>query len=881
MAKFQVTGPDGKTYAVEGPEGATEQDALAQVQRSIGAAPKPDEGTWGDVGMDYLRGINKGVASLATLPFRMAHDTAEIARARGEQPVFGLPDVQFPEAWLKGGYLEPPQPKSTAGKFAQSAGEVTGASILPAAGTLAKAEALAKLAPTTLPRAIGQNIGEAVASAPGRAVAADILGSAGAGIAQEGAHEAELGPGWEMLAGSLGAMAPTGLVMGANKMVDITRQARANASPYQRFVKGLGDTPLDELADATAVGNTNVNLGNSRYALDVLGEEMVRHGGDARAAERATISRIAQHVVPEATERIEKEWLKQLTGGSIPKPLANVPPAEIAAFQARAANPSAQGVHPTLDAIIEQEALRRAPAVARDHIRRVYDAQAENQLMLGEYPSVARSDLDTRVARSRNPKTLTDEEAAARQESGVHDLVDYVANTGTMASSQNVRNAVKERAGTLTENAENTVQALSPNGRTIQDVEGMMGQAKRLAKQDYDVAHNGPVNYPMLHGLLQRAVDRALSKVAGRSGDQAAALNEAVERFFNTRPAGTAARDALPALQDELAAARAAVREARRQRVDKGTLDDLSRRAEQIGENLRLTRRDANPATQQYLMPTLQQAQDARSALFGQIQQARQGDRADLVQMLQPLYNQVTNAMRRASPQWGVANRKWADLKLDEVATKLGDAFATKAGPAFREQMKQFEQLAPEAQDIVRVHFTQKLLDMIENSAKLGGGKNLGELFTKGHMRNMIRELLGDEAAIVMARFTRDAGTMATSRDMMRGSQTHKRGQVQKEQDQDIDIVSAAENADWRDWKSAALQAARAVWRESRNKKLAKVLVTPMRDVPAVAQQLEQMKRARAVAEQYALPRGGRPARQPAAGAQIGNIEDVLSGYGQ
>ncbi len=502
--------------------------------------------------------------------------------------------------------------------------------------------------------------------------------------------------------------------------------------------------------------------------------------------------------------------------------------------------------------------------------------------MLGEYPSVARSDLETRGARARNPQTVTDEAAGARQESGVQDLVDYVANTGTMASSQNVRNAVKERAGTLTENAENTVQALSPQGRTIQDVEQMMGQARRLASQEYEAAHNnGTVNYPMLHGLLQRAVDRALSRVAGRSGDQADALNQAVERFFNTRPAGTAARDALPGLQDELAAARGAVREARRQRVDKATIDDLSRRAEQVAENLRLTRRDANPATQQYLMPTLQQAQDARSALRGQITAARQADRADLVQMLQPLYNQVTGAMRRASPQWATANRHWADLALDDVASALGDAFATKAGPAFREQMRQFEQLAPQAQDIVRVHFTQKLLDMIENSAKLGGGKNLGELFTKGHTRNMIRQLLGDEAAVVMARFTRDANTMAASRDMMRGSQTHKRGQVQKEQDQDIDIVSAAENLDWRDWKASALQAIRAAWRERRNKQLARVLITPMSDVPAVAQHLEQMKRARAIAEQYALPRGGRPARQPAAGAQIGNIEDVLSGYGQ
>lgn len=866
--------PKGDPWEAE----AARRAAASDPWEAEAARRQKANATWGDTGMDFLRGINETVASVATAPFRAAHDVAERARARGETPAFGLPDVQFPEAWLKGGYLDPPAPKDTLGKFAKSAGEVVGGTILPSAGILGKAEKMAKLAPTTLPRAFAQTIGEAVSSAPGRAVAADAAGSIGAGIFQQGAKEAEMGPGWEMLAGSVGAMTPAGLMIGANKVADITRHARASASPYERFNKGLGDTPLDDFANAVAVGNTNINLGNSRHALDVLGEEMVRHGGDHQAAYRAAINRIAQHVVPEAAERIENEWRRQLTGGTIPQLLAQAPPAELAAFQARttAGNPAGQGLHPTVDSILEQEAVRRAPSTARDHLQRVRAAQAENQLLLGEYPSVARSDFDTRVARSRGPQHVSDEAAAARQESGVHDLMDYVANTGTMASSQNVRNALRERASTLTENAERTVQALSPNGRTIQDVEQMMGQARRLASRDYDTAHNGPVNYPMLHGLLQRAVDRALSRVAGRTGDQAEALNTAVERFFNTRPAGTASRDALPALQDDLAAARAAVREARRQRADKATLDDLSRHAEQIAENLRLTRRDATPATQQYLMPTLQQAQDARSALRGQITAAREADRGDLVQMLQPLYDQATYAMRRASPQWATANRRWADLSLDEVGAALGDAFATKAGPAFRRQMQQFNQLAPEAQEVVRVHFTQKLLDMIENAAKIGGTKNLGELFTKGHTRNMIRELLGDEAAVLMARFVRDANVMAASRDMMRGSQTHKRGQVQQEQDQDINIVSAAENMDWRDWKASALQAVRAFWRERRNKQLAKVLVTPMRDVPAVAEHLEQMKRARALAEQYAMPRGGRPPRQPAAGAQIGNI---LSAY--
>jgi len=39
MPRFEVTGPDGHKYQVEGPEGATEQDALAQVQKQVAAPP--------------------------------------------------------------------------------------------------------------------------------------------------------------------------------------------------------------------------------------------------------------------------------------------------------------------------------------------------------------------------------------------------------------------------------------------------------------------------------------------------------------------------------------------------------------------------------------------------------------------------------------------------------------------------------------------------------------------------------------------------------------------------------------------------------------------------------------------------------------------------
>lgn len=39
MPTFRVTSPDGQTYEIDGPEGSTEQDAIAEIQRQIGVAP--------------------------------------------------------------------------------------------------------------------------------------------------------------------------------------------------------------------------------------------------------------------------------------------------------------------------------------------------------------------------------------------------------------------------------------------------------------------------------------------------------------------------------------------------------------------------------------------------------------------------------------------------------------------------------------------------------------------------------------------------------------------------------------------------------------------------------------------------------------------------
>jgi hypothetical protein len=534
-------------------------------------------------------------------------------------------------------------------------------------------------------------------------------------------------------------------------MLQAVQAARASADPHARVLKGLGDTPLDDIADSMAVGATRSDQQINARVLSTLGEEMVRANGNRQAAIASTLNRLVRE----------------------------------------------DGV---------------APSTAQDRLRRVVNAQRDSDLLFGEYPAVAASNQATRLA--RNPANVTDEAAGAMESPGTQRLIDYVANTGSMASSQNVRNAVGQRAASLQQSTHDTVQSLAPGGRTIQDVENLTANMVRQAQHEYDAVYNAPggvaVNYPLLHRTVQNVANRHLNRMAGRGGEQADALRGALAELETTTAAG-----------------------------------------------------------QRVIMPTLQMLQDMRGSIRGMITAAERAGRTHIVSTLQPLYRDLTRTMQIASPGWARANQRWADMRLTEVASELGDAFAKTAGPRFREQMREFNRLAPEAQDVVRVHFTQQLLDRIENASKLGGMKNLGELFSAQHTRSMIRTILGDDAAVQMARLIRDANVMARSRDMLKGSPTQPRQQMQKEQDADLNLLASAQNIDWQSWKSALMERAIAFMRERRNRVIGRVVSTPVRDTPAVAENLERMRRARSRLELSRMPQ---PNALSGIGGAVGSI---------
>lgn len=682
--------------------------------------------TVADVGEQAVRGFNRGLVGLVTAPYRAIDWAGEKITGKDF-----LPNVE--ELSLYKPFLDQPEAKTTAGRYAGAAGEAVGASALPSAGLISQGQRLAALAPTTTARAIGQSIGRQVAANPRAALAADIVSATGAGVGQQAAEDMDFGPAGQVVGGLIGGAAPLAVSGTIGSGVRATQRARARSSPYGRIVSQLGDQTVDDLAQGVATGTTRGDAFLNRRVLDYLGQEMVNARGNRQQAVQNTIDRLVQ-----------------------------------------------DGVSPT---------------AARDQVRRVLNVHRDSELFFGEYPAVATSNQQTRLA--RNLANVTDEAAGGIEDSGVHWLTDTIASASAGASSSRVRNAIMSRLPALREQLRGRLLRMSPNQQTIQDADNLLANLARQAQREYDAVYNAPggtaVNYRILHGLLPRIAERHLNRMRGRSGEQADALRAAINELYTELPNG-----------------------------------------------------------QRVIMPSLQMLQDMRGAIRGMIQRNRQTGNDHIVNTLQPLYRDITRVMERASPLWARANRRWADLRIGEVARDLGESFAEKAGPRFREQMRQFQQLAPEAQDLVRIEFVQKLLDKVDN---VGDTHDLAKLFSTPHMRSMVRTLLGDQAAVDLARLIRDNRVATKSKNMLGGSPTQPRQQRQKEQDADLGILAAVEQASVNNFRKFLVDYTIGILREARNRRIADVITTPMRDVPQVARHLEQMRRAQSRLNQLSQPR--------------------------
>jgi hypothetical protein len=486
----------------------------------------------------------------------------------------------------------------------------------------------------------------------------------------------------------------------------------------------------------------------------------------------------------------------------------------------RAGGDVAQAQQATIARIVQEQGV--TPQTAAGQIRRLTAVHEDSPLMLAEQPAVSGSDAAQRL---RQPQNINLDELGRTQASTTQASLDYLGNNGNAQSAQNVRNAVSARQETLGPAMRDTLAEIGPRVQTgqratrpatIVDTNDMIAGARQVGGQEYRAAYAGPIDQRLSIYALPRMLQHYENQAAGRSGEYADVMRRAADQFYIQTPNG-----------------------------------------------------------QRLAMNTLQQLQDARGALRGQMTGYAAQGRNDLARVVRPMYQRVTRLMEAMSPQWGVANRRWADMNFDEVAQELGDAFATKAGPQFREQVAQFQGMAPQAQNIVRVHVLQKLSDKLDN---LGDTHSVSKLFSSDQARTLIRTIFGDDAVVGFTRAVRDQRVAEQSGAMMRNSATHRRGVAQKQKDAETGLVSAVENANARGVKNWLLERATQALTERRNRPMADILTTPMSDTANVARHIHNMRAQQQRLQQFDAPTNTQSLGLAGVGPLVGN---ALSPHGE
>lgn len=674
-------------------------------------------------------------------------DTAVRTAARGTlvgpflDEITGLSAAALHKA--SGGYLGAPYDETVAYQRAKDraidreypvasfAGKVAGGLAGGVGGAMAGGSAnLLMNGPVALLRPAASGMGRIGQGVAGGATAGAIGGfGEGEGVGNRVDNAVVGGAVGGVLGGALGAGAETW--RGIRSAV--AGQGRTGA--YDRFANQLPEANVETFANQVATGAARNDQTINRRTLDVLGQEMERAGGDR-----------------------------------------------------------AQAVQSTIDRLVTQHGV--TPGTAREQIRRLTAVHRDSELMLAEYPAVAESAATVRA--SRNAARIDLQEAGRVRDAGTHYLIDDLANSPGAQSSAAVRNAVADRNLGTRDAMRQTFDDLAPRApggtgpRTIADLDQMQEGATRAAAIEYQRAYAAPTNNRLLVGLLPRILDRHANRMVGRSGEQAQALERAINEFMIQRPDG-----------------------------------------------------------QRLAMMTLQQLQDARGALRAQIDTARRGEQRHIVATLQPLYRDVTRLMERANPTWAAANRRWADNALDTVGRDLGEVLSLKAGPQFRAQMRQFQGLAPEAQDMVRVEFLQRLSDRLDN---LGDTHDVAKLFTNEHMRSVIETLFGRPGVVALVQAVRDAGVATKSGRMLGGSQTAMRLARRADADAETGILGAAEIASVRGVRNALMQRLATMLAERRNQPLAEIVTTPLRDTAEVARHIHNMRTAQQYRQRVSLP---------------------------
>lgn len=261
MPTFEFKAPDGKTYSVDGPDGATPEQAFKMLQTHLGSAAAPSEpaaapekpSAISDVAMQAPTGFNEGLADTVGAPV----DAMSWALRKAGLPIPTAPFGGSQSIKNGLGYIDanpdnaPAQ--TPAGQIMRSATAAVPATVLPEAGlaSLAKAGVVAPkfAAPAQALLGDGSSLGTTAAAGAASGAGSEVAGQAAQGTPFEPVARAAGGMAAGGLAGALAArMAarplqamPTADAVDAEKTALYNDPSIKNLLVNPRSVRLLGD----------------------------------------------------------------------------------------------------------------------------------------------------------------------------------------------------------------------------------------------------------------------------------------------------------------------------------------------------------------------------------------------------------------------------------------------------------------------------------------------------------------------------------------------------------------------------------------------------------------------------------------------------------------
>ena len=487
---------------------------------------------------------------------------------------------------------------------------------------------------------------------------------------------------------------------------------------------------------------------------------------------------------------------------------------------------AAKAQQATIARIAQETGVTRETATQR--LRQLTEVHDGSPLVMAEYPAVAQSDVAQRM---RRPGNVDLDEVGRVQPAATQGTIDYLANNGNAQSAQVVRQAIADRHDELSPAFWQAVQDMpgvpriqtgprSSRAATIIDTEAAIEHARRTAGGEYRaaVANQKPFDLSRVLSIWDR-------RFHGQQSPLSQQVNRAVDLFRNriqtVAPTGQPGPVQITTTQE---------------------LRDFINRRGALNDMIDASRNDRGQAT-------------------------------TLTRELVRFKQHIDHVVGRANPQWRVANDRWADMNFDRVAGDLGDALSLKAGGQYRQQIRQFQRMAPEAQDIVRTHFLQKLHDRLDN---LRDTHSVSKLFDTDHTRRVVMDLFGADAAIAFTRAIRDQKVAEATKAATGNSRTHLRGMTQRQKDAETGIVTAMGNASVKSLRDWLLERATQMLTERRNRPLADISMTPMIDTARVAQHLHRMRQ-----QEAALRRAAQPGSQLPSIAATPSLVGMIAGRPQ